>query len=381
MPDNLARQIEPSTPDSGVLAVSRAISELREGREVSISKPGDMVTVAALETLNAADLLSFGNAQGELSLLLSPERAEKLGFDLTGEAVIVDLPLTTPLAELACLAGLQPQPWPENRIVNARPVTGFWVKPALELARQGRMAPALICQISLGRLSEADRLSVTAGHALIYPQARGRKLERVSSANVPLAAHDQCEFIAWRERFGDLEHLAIVVGHPDFQQSVLVRLHSSCLTGDLFASLRCDCGEQLQGAIVRMAKNGGGVLLYLAQEGRGIGLANKLRAYQLQDEAYDTLEADRYLGFRADERDYTVAGTMLNELGISRVKLLTNNPIKLAALEHCGITVEERVPINIPPNPLNSRYMQTKHERAGHLGPELAEPKSPPDGT
>jgi GTP cyclohydrolase II len=171
--------------------------------------------------------------------------------------------------------------------------------------------------------------------------------------------------VLYREVEGDAEHLAIIVGQPALDQPVPVRLHSACLTGDLLGSLRCDCGEQLRGAAERLARDGG-VLLYLAQEGRGTGLASKLRAYRLQDGGLDTLQADRHLGFHADERDFQAASAILNDLGIRRIRLLTNNPHKIDALRAAGIEVADRLPLNAPVNGHNRRYMQAKHDLAGH---------------
>ncbi len=163
------------------------------------------------------------------------------------------------------------------------------------------------------------------------------------------------------------EHLAILVGQPDAADAPLVRLHSECFTGDLLGSLRCDCGPQLRGAIRRMTEEGAGALLYLAQEGRGIGLVSKLRAYALQDQGLDTLEANRALGWEADERDFMAAATMLDLLGIRRIRLLTNNPGKIAALAACGVEVVGRERHVFAPNGINDHYLATKAERFGHL--------------
>ena len=177
--------------------------------------------------------------------------------------------------------------------------------------------------------------------------------------------------VAFRAADGGVEHLAILVGRPEETaasgKAPLVRLHSECFTGDLLGSLRCDCGPQLRGAIRRMAEEGSGVLLYLAQEGRGIGLVNKLRAYRLQDSGLDTLDANRALGWSADERNFLVAATMLEYLGIERIRLLTNNPDKLAALAACGIRVEGREAHAFAPNGVNDGYLETKAKRFGHL--------------
>jgi len=184
---------------------------------------------------------------------------------------------------------------------------------------------------------------------------------------VPLADAENARLIAFRPGDGGVEHLAILIGTPDPGSPVLVRLHSECFTGDLLASLRCDCGDQLRGAIATIAQAGAGVLLYLAQEGRGIGLVNKLRAYQLQDAGFDTLDANEQLGFDADERVYLPAAEMLRKLGLGTIRLLTNNPDKMAALQRYGIRVVERVPHVFPSNGHNQRYLQTKATRSGHL--------------
>ena len=176
-------------------------------------------------------------------------------------------------------------------------------------------------------------------------------------------------FVVFREKNTDFEHVAVIVGDPDFNGSdpVRVRLHSSCLTGDLFGSLRCDCGDQLRGTVQRLAREGGGIILYLSQEGRGIGIANKLRAYRLQDAGQDTLDANQSLGFRMDERHFEVAAAMLKSLGCTRIQLLTNNPAKIESLRAAGIDVVEREPVKGEVNPHNQQYLVTKMKRAGHL--------------
>jgi GTP cyclohydrolase II len=187
---------------------------------------------------------------------------------------------------------------------------------------------------------------------------------------VPLADAVDCEVALFRDEHGLSEHVAVLIGRPDIAAPVPVRLHSACLTGDLLGSLRCDCGEQLRTAVGRIAALGGGVLLYLDQEGRGIGLPNKLRAYVLQDAGLDTVDADRHLGFLADERNYDVAAALLQQLGINRIRLLTNNPQKINALREQGIEVSGRLPLVGSSNSYNERYLRAKLERAGHLAEE-----------
>ena len=177
---------------------------------------------------------------------------------------------------------------------------------------------------------------------------------------------ENCEVVAFRPLDGGSEHLALVIGTVDRTAPVLTRVHSQCLTGDLLGSLRCDCGDQLRGAIQEINAAGGGILLYLAQEGRNIGLLNKLRAYALQDGGLDTIDANLALGFEADERVYQPAAEMLRQLGVTAVRLMTNNPEKVAQLQACGITVSDRVAHVFPSNQHNEVYLRTKAARAGH---------------
>lgn len=173
--------------------------------------------------------------------------------------------------------------------------------------------------------------------------------------------------VAFRTEGSGLEHLAIVIGSPETAEAPLVRIHSECFTGDLMGSMRCDCGEQLRGAIARIAADGAGVVLYLAQEGRGIGLVNKLRAYALQDRGLDTLDANRALGWGADERNFMTGAAMLSLLGIPRIRLMTNNPDKVASMEACGVRVVGREQHQFDPNGVNDDYLRTKAARFGHL--------------
>ena len=215
--------------------------------------------------------------------------------------------------------------------------------------------------------AEGLYLTVTTAQIADYETSAALTLKAVAEAPIPLAGAENCRMVAFRPADGGVEHLAIIVGDPDRHSPVLTRLHSECFTGDLLASLKCDCGEQLRGAIRLMAEQGAGVLLYLAQEGRGIGLMNKLRAYSLQAEGYDTIEANLRLGFDADERVFLPAAQMLGLLGFSQVRLLTNNPDKVSGLEACGVRVAERVAHSFPANVHNEFYLRTKKDRAGHL--------------
>ena len=216
-------------------------------------------------------------------------------------------------------------------------------------------------------ISEYGIVSVEVDSVEQYPQAAAQSLQVAGDAHVPLKLAENARVLAFRQPHGMEEHLAIVIGDPLAVEAPLVRLHSSCVTGDILGSLRCDCGDQLQAALARIAESGQGIVLYLNQEGRGIGLANKLKAYALQEAGMDTVTANEALGFDADERDFTMAAAMLRQLGIEQLRLLTNNPRKVSALETAGITITERVPLAIKANPHNADYLKTKEQKCGHL--------------
>ncbi|MBE0548762.1 MAG: GTP cyclohydrolase II, partial [Rubrivivax sp.] len=273
------------------------------------------------------------------------------------------------VAQLQQLAAVTPGSV-ERSLLGDGEVADAAMVAALQLCKRARLVPALVVTSlpsAQGALLDAAQvLQLDAAEVALATPERAGALRRVSDAQVAIAAHEDCTLVLFRELDGDAEHVAVVVGRPAAAEPVPVRLHSSCFTGDLLDSLRCDCGPQLHGAIARLAETGG-VLLYLAQEGRGTGLANKLRAYRLQDAGLDTLQADRHLGFRDDERDFQTAAAMLRELGYTRIRLLTNNPQKIDALRSAGIDVVGRLPLHAPVNRHNARYVQTK-QRAGHLG-------------
>ena len=249
---------------------------------------------------------------------------------------------------------------------------------AIGLVKLARLLPAAV--VAVLATPDADDLEawarrhdilvVDAGDVFQYEHTAARTLKIVSEARVPLDAAEDTRIIAFRPLHGGLEHIAIIIGDPAADKSdsgVLPRLHSECFTGDLLGGLRCDCGKQLRGAIEEIAQNGGGVLLYLAQEGRGIGLVNKLRAYQLQDNGFDTINANEQLGFDADEQVYLPAAEMLRQLGFEKIRLMTNNPDKINALSKFGAEVSGRVAHAFPANKHNETYLKTKAGRSGHL--------------
>ena len=246
---------------------------------------------------------------------------------------------------------------------------------AIQLVKYARLLPsAVFARIPLAEVDQLSNLTKNNGLLLVesasvksFPKLRAQRLVQATSAKVPLADAEEAELIAFRPVDGGDEHLAIIIGKIDITNPVLVRLHSQCLTGDLLGSLRCDCGDQLRGAIQAIEGFGGGILIYLAQEGRDIGLINKLRAYSIQDLGVDTVDANKQLGFEPDERLYAPAAEILKQLRVQSVRLLTNNPDKLQQLSTAGVKVVERVAHIFPSNPHNANYLETKAKKAGHL--------------
>lgn len=236
---------------------------------------------------------------------------------------------------------------------------------AMELARLAGILPAYLIDPSAGGEAQV----VSSGDLAEWNDTR--HLAIAARARLPVSANEEAEIVAFRSADDLREHVALVIGEQSGDRAPLVRLHSECLTGDILGSLKCDCGPQLDAALHAMAHEasagGWGVLLYLRQEGRGIGLINKLRAYELQDQGFDTVDANQRLGLPTEARDFPVAARMLELLGIPAIRLMTNNPEKVAALQSQGVDVTERVPHALPANPHNTRYLETKRDRAGHL--------------
>ena len=375
----------PAAQDPTVLAlrrVHRAASELRRGTPVVLSGPDGCLVVAAAETVGARGLAELaGAALTAPVLLLAPVRAAAVlqrpvphaAEDEGAVALRLPSALLAPEALRSLADPVAERLLPEQ---PERVTAPALAQPAIALAKLGRLLPALVAapatEVAGARLG---LLGVQAADVLGYPASAATSLARVAEARVPLEDAAEARIVAFRAADGGIEHLAILVGTPEKTAAEggapLVRAHSECFTGDLLGSLRCDCGPQLRGAIARMARDpAGGVLLYLAQEGRGIGLVNKLRAYTLQDQGLDTLDANRALGYGADERNFLVAATMLRAVGVERVRLLTNNPDKIAGLSACGIEVLGREAHVFDPNGVNDGYLKTKALRFGHLLPE-----------
>ena len=376
-PSSTPRHLPTEANTQALVAVDRAVTELRRGGVVVLRTPDTALLVLAAESATEAALEQVAALAGTaLALAITRRRAAVLGLadPATGPGGSVLLALPKGI-EAALLRDLADPMAPAPRTLPVAMVEATVrsaCDAAVALAKAARLLPAaVVAPLGRGapqRSAATDGiLMVEAAQVLGYQAWAARSLRAVSEARVPLRDAENTRIIAFRPSDGGLEHLAILIGDPDPAEAALTRLHSECFTGDLLGSLRCDCGDQLRGAIAEIARAGSGVLLYLAQEGRGIGLVNKLRAYQLQDAGFDTVDANEQLGFDADERVYLPAAEMLRELGFARVRLLTNNPEKVAALTRCGIAVVDRVPHVFPANGHNERYLRTKAARSGHL--------------
>jgi GTP cyclohydrolase II len=352
-----------------VASVERAIVEIRQGKAVLLKhacEPTLAVRSAELLSANAFDALSSQN----LSLALTAKRAEILGFNLPSDStqtIVLSIPAQSNLEIVTWIIDpLAPKPASANlnniSLQSAKP--GSVYDAAITLLKLSRLLPAAIM---VDPPAHPDLLKVTALSVMQFQRQQALSLIKIAEARVPLKDAENARIIAFRPGDGGTEHLAIVIGEPDISQPVLIRLHSECFTGDLLGSLRCDCGDQLRGAIAEIAQAGSGIVLYLAQEGRGIGLVNKLRAYQLQDRGFDTIDANLQLGFDDDERIYLPAIQILKLLDIQQVRLMTNNPLKVEALQGNGITVVERVSHVFPSNDHNLFYLNTKAIKGGHL--------------
>ena len=369
-------------------SVERAISDLRRGALILLFDPlkrtAAIIQAAELTTAKGLELISQ-LAGSEPSVVITNRRSAAIRLNTeTRQVISVSIPsqggielvhrLANPIFESQ--GGFDPinQKELDNLPVVPEAIDGLAPK-AVQLVKFARLLPSIILSripyaemTRLSGWSKSDSLLAVDVRLIdSLPKMRAQRLVKAVSAQVPLIDSEETRLIAFRPVDGGEEHVAIVIGDPDVTQGVLVRLHSQCLTGDLLGSLRCDCGDQLRGAIKAISEYGGGVVVYLAQEGRDIGLVNKLRAYNLQDLGSDTVEANHQIGFEVDERIYAPAAEILKQLGIKKVKLLTNNPNKIDQLASTGIEVVERVKHAFPPNPHNREYLKTKAAKTGHL--------------
>ena len=392
-------------------SVAEAIDDIRSGRMVVVcddenrENEGDLTMAAQFATPEAINFMAK-EGRGLICLALTPERCEEMGLDLmaaknesafeTAFTVSVEARegVTTGISAAdrahTIQVAIDPESAPRD-LVQPGHVFPLKAKPggvlertgqteaAVDLARLAGLNPSgVICEIMNddGSMARVDDLvgycerhglkMITVADLIAYRRKHDKLVERVVSTALPTTFGD---FVAvgYRSLVDDKHHVALVKGDVAGREDVLVRVHSECLTGDVFHSLRCDCGEQLESALAMIDREGSGVLLYLAQEGRGIGLLNKLRAYKLQEQGLDTVDANLQLGLPADLRDYGIGAQILNDLGLTSIKILTNNPKKILGLEGYGLSVTEQIPIEHLTNPHNEAYMRAKAERMGHM--------------
>jgi 3,4-dihydroxy 2-butanone 4-phosphate synthase/GTP cyclohydrolase II len=390
--------------------IEEAIEDIRAGRMVVVcddedrENEGDLVMAAQFITPEAINFMAK-EARGLICLTLTPERCDELGLDLM--AAKNDSPFETAFtvsiearegvttgisaADRARTVQVAIDPGASSRdLVQPGHIFPLKAKAggvlertgqteaSVDLARLAGLNPSgVICEVMNddGTMARQDDLvpycrkhglkMITVADLIAYRRVHDKLVERVVETSLP-TAFGEFNVVGYRSLVDDKHHVAMVRGEVSGTADVLVRVHSECLTGDVFHSLRCDCGEQLESALAQIEKEGRGVLLYLSQEGRGIGLLNKLRAYKLQDEGFDTVDANLQLGLPVDLRDYGIGAQILVDLGLSSIRILTNNPKKIRGLEGYGLSVTEQVPIVHEPNPHNERYLQAKRERLGH---------------
>jgi 3,4-dihydroxy 2-butanone 4-phosphate synthase/GTP cyclohydrolase II len=390
--------------------VEEALEDIAAGRMVVVvddedrENEGDLVMAAEHVTPDAINFMTR-QAGGWICLALTPERCDELGLELmtaknesaheTPFTVTIEARegvttgISTADQATTMRTAIDPAKGPADIVVpgHVHPLkaksggvlerTGH-TEASVDLARLAGCIPAgVICEIqnedgSMARVGDLHAYCakhglnmITIADLIAYRRRNDKLVERVAQAAMP-TAFGEFTAVGYRSLVDEKHHVALVKGDVAGEQDVLVRVHSECLTGDVFHSLRCDCGQQLENALAMIETEGRGVLLYLAQEGRGIGLLNKLKAYKLQEEGYDTVDANLKLGLPADLRDYGIGAQILVDLGLSSIKILTNNPKKIRGLEGYGLSVTSQVPIESIPNPHNEAYLRTKAERMGH---------------
>ena len=356
---------------------ARARAELRLGAVVALVLDGAGALAASAEAASAARMEDMrAAAAGRLDLAVTARRAETLkarAYD--GDVARIGLGAADgPALVRAAADPATDLDNPMKGPFRTRREGGAGLhRAAIRLAKQAHLLPAaLVAPLpdadAARTLAAAHGLTLLDAGRLLTAEAEGLRIDPIARARVPIShASAGSRVHVFRPADGSEEHYAVEIGDPPRDAPVLARLHSACFTGDVIGSLKCDCGPQLHAALDRMGAEGRGVLLYLNQEGRGIGLANKMRAYSLQDQGFDTVEANHRLGFEDDERDFRIGAEILKRLGFDAVRLLTNNPRKVGMMEGSGIAVAERVPLMVGENPLNARYLATKAAKSGHL--------------
>ncbi|MGE3792568.1 MAG: bifunctional 3,4-dihydroxy-2-butanone-4-phosphate synthase/GTP cyclohydrolase II [Dehalococcoidia bacterium] len=397
--------------EPGLASMEEAIEEFRQGRPVIIvddkdrENEGDVCIPAEFCTAEMVNFMAM-HARGLICIAMTGERLDELGLPLMtarnnsplGTAFTVSVEaregVTTGISAadrartIEVLIGAESTADDLTRPGHTFPlrardggvlVRAGQTEASVDLSKlAGRYPAAVICEImspdgsmarmpDLVRFAEEHGLKIVSVNQIIAHRLRNERLvERVADSLMP-TRYGEFRAIAYRTLIDAREHVAFVMGEVSEDEPILARVHDQCVTGDVFGSLRCDCGEQLDKALRLVAEAGRGVVVYMDQEGRGIGLHNKIRAYHLQDGGLDTVEANEALGFPADKREYGIGMQILLDLGIRKMRLMTNNPIKRAGLEGFGLEIVERVSIEVPPNPHNVRYLRTKREKMGHL--------------
>jgi 3,4-dihydroxy 2-butanone 4-phosphate synthase/GTP cyclohydrolase II len=395
---------------SAFATIEEAIEDIRQGKFVVVvdaadrENEGDLTIAAQFATPEAVNFMTK-EGRGLICLCLTEDRCDELGlrqmtdrnetpygtaFTISVEAREgVTTGISAPDRSHTIQVAIDPDAKPDDLVqpghvfpLRARDggalVRAGQTEAAVDLARLAGLIPAgVVCEImnedgTMARVPDlipyCERHGlklVTVADLIEYRRRHERMVERVTTVSMPTASGDFTA-VAFRERLTGKHHVALVKGDVEGAENVLVRVHSECLTGDVFHSLRCDCGEQLEQALRQIAAEESGVLLYMAQEGRGIGLLNKLRAYELQENGRDTVEANLELGFQPDMRDYGIGNQILAELGLTTIRILTNNPKKITGIEGFGLTVVEQVPIETEPTPYNARYLAAKRDKLGH---------------
>ncbi|MBU2981137.1 GTP cyclohydrolase II [Lentibacter algarum] len=357
-------------PDINEL-LARARADLRIGVPVCLrARAGDALILPA----ETADETRFAGlrAAGETVLAITARRAETLkarAYD--GDLARITLPKEASLAWVRAVADPKddlsaPMKGPLDSLRQGEATLH---RLAIWLTKSARLLPAvLVTKVNDAKaLAEREQLTVLNAEGVANALEAQTQLNEVVQGRVPIEAAENTRLHVFRPDDGSDEHYVIEIGRPDRSKPVLTRLHSACFTGDLMGSLKCDCGPQLRAALAQMGAEGSGILLYLNQEGRGIGLANKMRAYSLQDQGFDTVEANHRLGFEDDERDFTIGSAIMKSLGFSSVRLLTNNPAKIDMMERTGVKVVERVPLVVGENAHNTKYLAVKAAKSGHM--------------
>ncbi len=356
----------------------RASAELRRGGHVMLRlNNGEAALFRGAEFADTEDINFLSRTAGSGPLLvLTANRMKSLQRSLRQGCPAATISLATHHYEkLFELAFGQTRLDDNDGLSLVAERRGSLADHATRLLRNAKLLPAaLMARLPFRDIGVQNRFAQEYNILVLetrdlesYHHQTGAMMRIAARAQVPLAVAEDAEVVMFRAEIGGEDHFAVLIGKGSELESPLVRLHSQCITGDVLGSLKCDCGDQLQAAMKLMAENGGGVLIYLAQEGRNIGLLNKMRAYALQDHGLDTVDANHALGFETDERVFLPAARILDALGIARLRLITNNPEKISQLEQCGIKVEERVPLTLASNPYNEDYLATKKHRTGHM--------------